>query len=478
MRRKVLLFVAAISLLAGACGNAAAPAQTAESSQVRSEAVSESPAASSSTAVSSAGAEAAAAVTPTETPEPEPAYLKERAGRYYLGNLIQADKRMTLEEIAEVEGYGIEMQLDLQEDGTGTMMVFGEKWDFTWDEQCLQFEKENSDYVWTKKNGISFKKDGASYLFTTQKASDIIKAKEADAEAEKQAKEEAKKEEAKEEKKQEEQKKVEEAESDIAYAVMTGADWVTLSDSDVTGLCIWYEYTNKTDKYLSPYAFRAEIEQDDAVTEEGTVSLSAEEEIPENDYRYTEVQPGSTSRSIHLFSANPDGGTIRYTLKDENGVIMISEELDPADLPGRPEEEFIPEEIIDLSYMEELPAKGVYNDSYELSIKKSAEIVSSAADGGKMLRVKFSLTNNSSETVSPYMVVYLRAVQDGISLNPGWSSADDPDLQLIYEDVPPGEKATFYYEWHLISDSPVAVEAYDWFDGKAVLGRAYNLSEL
>lgn len=463
MKKKILLLILAISLISGACGSvkedgsAAGASRTEQGTEVSLAAA----------AVSAAQAEETITPSPIETPEPEPAYLKERAGKYYLGEIDQAGIKMRLKDIARIEGYGIVMQLDLKKNGSGIMMVFGEEWSFTWDEHQFAFDGETVDYSWTKEDGVFFTKEGIVYHFAYQKASDIVKAEEAKKEAQ-----------AEEQKKAKEKKEAEESKSSIAYAVMTGADWVALADSDAAGLCVWYEFTNKTDEYISPYAFQAEIRQGDVVTPEGSVSLSDEEAVPEEDYRYTEVQPGGTCRSIHLFAADPDGGKIRYTVEDENGEILINEKLDPKDLPGRPEEDFVPEKIEDLSYMDSLPAKGDYNELYQLTVKKDASVVESSIGKGKMLRVPFTFTNNSAKTVSPYMVVYLRAVQDGISLNPGWSSSDDPDLQLIYEDVPPGEKAAFYYEWHLISDSPVAVEAYDWFDGKAVLGRAYDLSEL
>lgn len=403
-------------------------------------------------------------------------YLKERAGTYYLNSLVQGNEIMKSSDIAEVEGFGMEMLIHLKDDGKGQLKVFGETRDFSWDDKTITFTGEAStEYTWSEDGGLGFRSKDATYVFSKEKAA-VIAEREKKKKAEEKVKQTAEADGTNDSPKGDdpEWNADQPAEGAIAQIEVVGADW--LKSEDITAvLCIWYDYTNLTGDYLSPYAFAAEVQQDGKTYEEYEVPLDEEDKVDETGSRYMQIQPGTSNRSVHFFEADPSGGKITYTVTDAaTNTVLIKETFDPKALPGRPEKSYVPEEIPNVTLPDSVPAKGVYEEDYQLEIK-TLETVSEENTSEEMIRVWFEFTNNSDSAISPYMVLYLRAIQDGMSLNPGWSSLNDSDLDKIYKEVKAGATAKFCYEWYLISESPVSVEAYDWFSGETVLGKVFEL---
>ena len=151
---------------------------------------------------------------------------------------------------------------------------------------------------------------------------------------------------------------------------------------------------------------------------------------------------------------------------------MFETTLDPKKLPGKPAKAFDRKKIETIDWLENVPESGAYAENIDITIKKS-EIRES--EGTRYIRVWFDFKNSSEDPASFFTAVSLRAVQDGIELSPGWSSYEDAALDRIYENVSPGKTLEVCKEWALRTDSPVAVELFDYWDESILLGKPFNV---
>lgn len=81
-------------------------------------------------------------------------------------------------------------------------------------------------------------------------------------------------------------------------------------------------------------------------------------------------------------------------------------------------------------------------------------------DGNDIIVVTYDFTNNSEETISPLVGVYIQAFQDGIELENGFvMDAAVCDLGIEQKDVKPGATLTGCQTcFVLTSESPVEIE--------------------
>ncbi len=379
--------------------------------------------------------------------------LKERTGRYHLTEMVQAGAVMSLADIAALEEYGMEMTLRLRSDGTGRMSLFEEKELFRWDLEQFSFKKDPAKYEWSEEEGIHFDWQGASYTFTKKTASELleeIKAASVQEEPEEEAGDES-----------------------IAKVRIAGADWIGMEGSDEKGLCVWYDVTNNTDGYLSPYLFNVEAVQDGRILEEGSFTPAEEEQVSEYGNRYRQLRPGVKIRSVHLFQADPEGGPVDYYVRTgTDDLLLVQGQFVSGELSGRPEEDFTLDPVEEIDWMDEIQSRGTTDDSCGIEFE-GLEVTDS--EGGPRLTARLNFSNPTGDTAEPYYSVYIRAVQDGVTLYETRSYAADGEQDLAGLEIPGGASAVICYEWALISDSPVAVEVYDWFSEETVIGQVAQI---
>ncbi len=467
MKKRTLLITALLIfvLAAAGCGSTPASQDTSESKsqEVSSASAEEAGAeeAKGDTKEESKTAEAAQeSSAASETKETAGFSMKDRAGTYHLTTMIMEGFETATGDLAILEELGMGMTLVLNEDGTGILNI-GEETEITWDEKTITSEGEPMKYTYDPElQKITLTEEEAEMSFTIMTAAELIEAglgTEGDG--------------------SQLAGLVDESEdADAVEYEMVGADWIGISETEedrTEGLCIWYDLTNKSDDYMAMYYVTVRAEQDGRELEEGMIYPI--DLIDGEEYRYSSIRPGVTCRAIHLLDADPKGGRIKYTVSAGylNDSVIFETELDPKKLPGGPGEVFEPEKIEKIDWLDDVEESGVCSEEYEVTIKNSEIKIDDEKE--RYLRVWFEFTNNSEEDAAFYNACSYRAVQDGVSLNTGWSSYDDTALDAVYDDVAPGETAEVCVEWVLRDDSPVAVEVYDWWTEEIVLGKAFDV---
>lgn len=118
-----------------------------------------------------------------------------------------------------------------------------------------------------------------------------------------------------------------------------------------------------------------------------------------------------------------------------------------------------------------LPEEGNVGDYYV--VLKDCSIVKDY-DGNDALLVNYSFTNNSEETTSGLVAVYLQAFQDGVELEIATVEGRTYDEQ---KDIRPGVTMdTCQAAYVLTSDSPVEVEVSDMWSDPTV-GKVYEVTQ-
>ena len=89
--------------------------------------------------------------------------IKEMVGDYKMTTLIYEDGE---EENAEqLESLGLTVTLELREDKTGTIDIFGETNEISYDEKDISLKGEKSSYVF-ENNTISIQQEGGTLILT------------------------------------------------------------------------------------------------------------------------------------------------------------------------------------------------------------------------------------------------------------------------------------------------------------------------
>ena len=113
---------------------------------------------------------------------------------------------------------------------------------------------------------------------------------------------------------------------------------------------------------------------------------------------------------------------------------------------------------------------------------KDAQIVTNY-EGKDILVVKYAFTNNSEDTVSATVALYIKAFQDGIQLENGFLFTDDlpEDLAPLQEndwkDIRPGASIDCYAGFEFDNTSEVEVEATELisFDNTILASKIYTV---
>ena len=257
-----------------------------------------------------------------------------------------------------------------------------------------------------------------------------------------------------------------EAEWENGKITVVGAEAFKDTD-DKDAIRIYFDYENTTDEttYADEYL---EI----AVTQDGyeAVEAYAWDDVPEYNNVNLSLRPGAGIRCIAEFSMKADGGEITVDFQDYwSEESFLTAVFDPANLPGRPAEEFVIEPVAEPLWTDALPDEGMVDedDGYYVLID-SAEVTEDT-DGNPAIRVYFQFTNGSNEEVTMWFGTTTEVFQDGVELEET-TAKDNPSQGIeFYEKVQPGETAIVSNTYALRSDSPVEVELQEGW-GDAVVG--------
>lgn len=102
-------------------------------------------------------------------------------------------------------------------------------------------------------------------------------------------------------------------------------------------------------------------------------------------------------------------------------------------------------------------------------------------DGQELFVVFYNFTNNSEETISAAVALYIKAFQDGVQLDTGYLDEDHVPEGKTYDadwkDLRPGTTLECYEEFVLTSTSDVEVEVTEFasFDDEILASKVYSV---
>lgn len=387
-------------------------------------------------------------VTPAPTPEPTP----NMTGYYKMTAMTQNGEVVQSNTDADEEpaAFHFDVFLVLEEDGTGIMDMFGVQTSFTWDENGITVEDEETGASST----ISMSRDGADVILEQEGEGMIFSPLTEDEIAD----------------------YLENGSGSLedffsfptfdypegeptegpvsgtigdAYVTILSAEQFVDDDGD-DAVRFWYEYTNQSDELSSAtHALFFDSWQDG---EDLAYSWVYNNSVPEDDYGYLQVIPGKTIRCTETKKFNPEGGIVGfriYDLWDDSSAVYYY--ADPAAMPGAPADEFAIEVTGEMpDFLEDLETG---NDDVMLD---SFEIVPDS-DGNDLIRIYFTFTNNTGEETNCMMKYSIKLFQDGIELESGYPDDYVDEDFNYYEDIPDGESIDCAECYLIRSDSPVAV---------------------
>ncbi len=214
----------------------------------------------------------------------------------------------------------------------------------------------------------------------------------------------------------------------------------------------YYEFTNGSEETLSAgYDIMTTAVQGGQELE--YTFADYENESPEEYNDYLDVRPGVTIRCVAEFNYEPSDGALVFLLQDWAEDETLEAVFDPANLPGRPSEDFSITPVTELST--DLPDEASIASGYY--VIEDMELTE-GWEGESLIRVYCYYDNNGSEDNSFFMDIDYRAMQDGVELLQG-SAEDAVDEDWNYtEDIAPGDSIRCALVYELRSDSPVIFE--------------------
>ena len=153
-----------------------------------------------------------------------------------------------------------------------------------------------------------------------------------------------------------------------------------------------------------------------------------------------------------------------------------------ATAPGQPAEEATEqEEAAAEQAADNTTPESTSDGKYGVELK-DAQVVTNF-EGKNILVVKYTFTNNSEDTTSATVALYIKAFQDGVQLESGFLFTDDltEDLAPLQEndwkDIRPGTSIDCYAGFELDSTSEVEVEATELisFDNTILASKIYTV---
>ena len=111
---------------------------------------------------------------------------------------------------------------------------------------------------------------------------------------------------------------------------------------------------------------------------------------------------------------------------------------------------------------------------FEVTIGEASKIVDEY-DGGDVLVVSYTWTNNSDEACAFDLSVSTKAFQDGVELKPAFVSGDDFDTMAKSLDIQPGTTQQVWEAYALGSDSDVTVEVSEMWGGRSFGDKTFSV---
>lgn len=383
-------------------------------------------------------------------------------GTYRLAAMTGADEddNVTAEDLEMMESLGMIVRLYMNEDGTGSLDMYGEVMELEWDASSITVDGEPAGY--TYGGGIlTISEDGESLVF--EKISDEV---DASAPA------------------------VPDDFEPTEGAPLSGGDFTPVGgdigdyhveilgaeyflDSDgEDAVRFYYDFTNNSDETTSawwPLYFEAE---EDGYKLTYTYA-SYEDDVPEYGNEDRDVQPGCTIRCIDEYSFRPDGSVLTYTLyRSDEGEVTAT--FDPQALPGRPGD-WTPELIEDPQFYLDYPSEGSCDDAYVAITGAELAEEDSWYGDGQVIRVYFDFTNYDDDEAYIESATTITAFQDGIELKYGYAEERIDSDSAYYDDIPSGESASVSYCWEVRTGSPVEIVVEDWWNDTVICAGTFYL---
>ncbi len=403
--------------------------------------------------------------------------LNSLMGAYKLTYMDNEGEIATEDDLATMESLGFIFELRLQEDGTGSLLIFGEsigsiQWDdsgiaiegqtfpstfedgvltLSWEGTEMEFTKVSDDPDAVIEAGTDLDSlAGLGALMGAVSGTDNIAGTEAEPDTADRAADAGPLEIS--------QLPVSGDIRGVYHYAIVGAEAFKDSD-DEDAVRFYYEFTNNSDASASAW-WSASLDAEQGGNELDYAFAPYTDSPPEDGNGDLYVQPGITIRCVEEFAFDPDGGELVFTISDF-GDDPVTAVFDPADLPGAPAEPWSIQPIDDPRMYSDYP-RSASTDNVDVEII-DAEIVPSYWDDAQVLRVYFTLTNKTEKDDTPWWLLTITAFQDGVSLDSGTPEDSVEADDLFSETLSVGKTVTFAQTWELRSDSPVEVVVDDYY---------------
>ncbi len=335
----------------------------------------------------------------------------------------------TAEDLAALGTDAGYASLQLNEDGTGSLVMDGEAQDFTWADGKLTADGESMDYT-MDGDKITISTVGYEMTFVRGETPAETPAEPAEADPAVET-------------------PVEAGGSDAAGAVLpisldvdeyhfeiVGAEQYTDLDGE-TAVRLYIDYTNNSDDYISFYtAVYCEAFQDGYQLMEAYPDY----DMPEVNSASKYVLPGCSVRVVQEYIFKPDGGQLEFKLYKSSVDDAVVVTMDPASLPGAPTEPFVYSTSDSSALVAGLSDSGSLNGVYDVAIR-DVEMTENW-EGDPLVRVFMDFTNNSEETTTLWDQTLITVMQDGVQLDSDFANERIDSDDHYSTDVEPGETIT------------------------------------
>ena len=89
---------------------------------------------------------------------------RDLTGKYELIDMKANDNAISQSDIEKMKKLGLTVTLEMREDGTGTLNMFGEKKKLTYNEKKITVEGDSADYTFEDEK-LTFKENGEEMVF-------------------------------------------------------------------------------------------------------------------------------------------------------------------------------------------------------------------------------------------------------------------------------------------------------------------------
>ncbi len=362
---------------------------------------------------------------------------------YHLVAMHSEEQVVGTDQVAMLDTLGMSSSLQLNSDGTGTFILYGEATEITWKENTIILDGSEITFEQTEDTLI-LREDEAYLLFSLKTAQELENAGEGIASTDNTVPE------------------------DPAVFTVAGADW--LDDPDEEGkkvLAVWLDIENPgTEGFTPDFDAEVTLTQDEAEIEDDWFYFDDKELDDASDDTMREILSGGKNRVVYFFEADPEGGVIHLEIIDWlEETVYVDADMDPKNLPGAPAEPLVIEKVTEYPELEGAATVGTFNSYYEVEILETGFEEPEDEFEEKTFKVVLEFRNNSKETANFWSEIEYTASQDRLGL-------DTENEENAFEDVEAGGKITVTLEWELISDSPIALVITDFMDD-AVIGGVY-----